>query len=228
MQGLHRRSWIGVLVGVALLMAALSAVAFGTVVVYKNQFANRGDVRELKKEGGKACERDFSREHKRLVVIAEKAPKNCPFRVPVAGDRPRPDHVITTDAKLSKDTPKALRRAAFVAVMLRVGREGGYELRVFPKRERFELRRSPNGSGFPAKGASPAIKGMGKSNKLRLHAVGSRITASVNGTELANVRDPRPGELDGVRVQLALGNRGDSPRKTKGGFDDLRVAVPDP
>lgn len=228
MHGLRSRSWIGALLGAVLVMGALGAVAFATVIVYQNPFADRGDVRELKKQGGKACMREFSRTHNRLVVIAKRAPKNCPLRLPVAGDQPRPDHAIKVEAKISKDTPKSVRRRAYVAVSLRVGGKSGYELRIFPKRGRFELRRTPNGSGFPDEGRHRAIRGIGKTNTLRLQAFGRRIVAGVNGTQLASMMDSSPGRIDGRRIQIALGNRGDSRKNTKGGFDGLQVAVPDP
>jgi hypothetical protein len=215
-------------VGAALVAGALGAVAFATVTVYQNPFAHRGDVRELKKQGGKACMREFSRTHNRLVVMATRAPKNCPLRLPVAGDGPRPEHVIKVDTKISKETPKSVRRRAYVAVALRVGGKTGYELRVFPKRGRFELLRKPNGAGFPDEGRSRAIHGIGKNNTLRLQTFGRRIVAGVNGRQLASMPDRNSGRVGGRRVQIALGNRGDSRKSTKGTFDRLMVAVPDP
>ena len=218
---------MGALVGAALVIGVLGAVAFATVTVYQNPFAHRGDVRELKKQGGKACMREFSRRHHRLVVIAKRAPKNCPLRLPVAGDQARPNHVIKVEAKISKDTAKSVRRRAYVAVSLRVGGKTGYELRIFPKRGRFELRRKPGGAGFPDKGRSGAIRGIGKTNTLRLQTFGRRIVAGVNGRQLASMPDGS-GRIKGRRVQIALGNRGDSKKNTKAGFDSLMVAVPDP
>jgi hypothetical protein len=226
--GLRSRSWIGALLGAALVVGALGAVAFATVTVYQNPFAHRGDVRELKKQGGKACMREFSRTHNRLVVIAKRAPKNCPLRLPVAGDQPRPDHVIKVDAKLSKETPKSVRRRAYVGVALRVGGKSGYELRIYPRRGRFELLRRPNGAGFPDEGRSRAIRGVGKTNTLRLQIFGRRVVAGVNGRQLASMPDRRSERIGGRRIQISLGNRGNSKKNTKGGFDSLMVGVPDP
>jgi hypothetical protein len=209
-------------------MGVIAAVGLGSVVVYKNQFGHRGTFNEIKKKGGKACERNFSKQRKQFVAIAKKAPKHCPFRTPVVGDAPRPDHTITIRAKVSKNTPKGLRKTAFVGAALRVSGKEGYELRVFPKRGRFELHRKPNGGGFPAEGQSNAIRGIGKTNKLRLAASGAQVKASVNGRQLAAVTDSDPGRVSGRRVEFLLGSRGDSGRETKGAFDTLRIAVPDP
>ena len=91
-----------------------------------------------------------------------------------------------------------------MAVAVRSGKSSGYELRIFPKRHKFQLRRSPSGGGggFPAKGRSRAIKGVSKPNIVRLKAVGNRVTARVNGTQLAKVTDSNAGQVDGRKLEV--------------------------
>ncbi len=154
----------------------------------------------------------------------------CGYRPPVEGDTAGPDHDFRAKEKLLKATPKGLRGSAYVAVAVRSGKSSGYELRIFPKRHRFELRRSPSGggAGFPAKGRSRAIKGVSKPNVVRLRAVGNRVTARVNGTQLAKVTDSNAAQVDGRKLEVGVGSTRRSNKEVVATFDNLKLLVPNP
>jgi hypothetical protein len=220
----------GAVVGAVLAVVAIgAAAALANVVVYKNTFATKGAFKEIKKQGGKACDRDYNKKKKRFSAKVHGGPKTCAFKLPVQGDGSQPDHMVTVKGKISKNTkPSGVRKKAFVAVMVRVGSDHAYTLRVFPKTKRYQLIRKPDGGNFPSNGSSNRIKGIGKANQLRLQAFGSSIKASVNGTKLATVNDGNAGQVDGRAIEFALGNRGHSGKPTLGSFDSLQVAVPNP
>ena len=135
------------------------------------------------------------------------SPTTCSFRPPVQGDKELPNHEVTVEGKILKETPKSIRGAAFIEVTVRAGGGNtGYSLRVFPERKRFEFTRGPEGGGFPTDGKSDAIKGINERNALRIAATGAKITASVNGKEVAAVEDGNPGQVAGTKVRFAIGS----------------------
>lgn len=220
---------------VALLAAALAlgiaaAVALAGVTVYKNSFSSQAGVEELDHSRGKHCAKRWREKVKSLRAERSRGRGACGYRPPVQGDAGGPDHDFRAKGKLLKDTPKRIRGSAYVAVAVRSSKRAGYELRVFPKRHRFQLRRSPSGGGdgFPSNGRSGAIKGLRKPNSLRLRAVGNTVTARVNGTLLARVTDPNAGQVDGRKLEVAVGATRRSRKDVVATFDRLKLVVPDP
>jgi hypothetical protein len=222
---------------VALLAAALAlgiaaAVAVAGVTVYKNSFSSRADVKELDHSRGKHCAKRWREKVKSLRAERSRGRGACGYRPPVQGDTGGPDHDFRVKAKLlRKDTPKRIRGSAYVAVAVRSSKSAGYELRIFPKRHRFQLRRSPSGggAGFPANGRSRAIKGLRKPNSLRLRAFGNnRVTARVNGRVLARVTDSNAGQVDGRKLELAVGATRRSRKDVVATFHRLKLVVPNP
>jgi hypothetical protein len=229
--GPHRRTRsVLALLAATLALGLAAAVAVGAVTVYTNNFSSRAEVRELEHSRGKHCDKDWRRKVKSLRVQRVRGGSACGYRPPVQGDRGGPDHDFRVKGKLLKDTPKRLRARSYIAVAVRSSRSAGYELRIFPRRHRFQLRRSPSGggSGFPANGRSRAIRRLSKPNLMRLRAVGNTVTARVNGTVLARVNDPNPGRVDGRRLEVAVGATKRSGRDVVATFDNLRLAVPNP
>jgi hypothetical protein len=97
---------------------------------------------------------------------------------------------------------------------------------VIPGKRRFELQRSPGGEGFPAEGRDRAIKGVHDRNKLRLVARGAKITAVVNGKELAVIDDANPAQVAGTKVRFAVGNAKQKRKPVVATFKRVAVAVP--
>jgi hypothetical protein len=223
-----KRHAITALVAGCLLTGGANALA--EVTVYDNDFASQGRYDEIERSGGgKRCERKYREKSKVLLASLKKAPANCAFRPPIQGDEELPNHTLTIDAKILKRTPKSARKGAFFELTVRAGGKGsGYSLRVFPQRQRYELRRGPKGSGFPASGKNKAIKKTNSRNRIELIATGAEIVAAVNGKELARVADTNPGAVEGRKVRFAIGNQSNTKAKTVGTFKQIAVAVPDP
>jgi hypothetical protein len=211
-----KRRLIAALVAGCLLGGGATALA--AVTVYDNDFSTQGRYDEIVRSGGgKRCDRKYR----------EKA--NCSFRPPVQGDDELANHELTIDAKILKKTAKPARDGAFFEVTVRAGGKGtGYSLRIFPERQRFELYRGPDGSGFPVVGKNKAIKRTNSRNTIDITATGAEIVATVNGKEVARVSDTNPGAVDGRKVRFAIGNQSKADDKTVGTFKEVAVSVPDP
>jgi hypothetical protein len=229
--GSHRRTRPAVaLLAAALALGLAAAVALAAVTVYKNNFSSKAEARELHHSRGKHCGKSWRRKVESVRVKRTGGSGACGYRPPIEGDTDGPDHDFRARLKLLKTTPKGVRRGAYVAIAVRSGRGSGYELRIFPKKHRFQLRRSPSGGGptFPVTGRNREIKRVNKPNVVRLKAVGGRVTASVNGTRLANVTDPNAGQVGGRKLEVAVGHKRRSRKDVVATFDNLRVAVPNP
>jgi hypothetical protein len=214
--------------GVAAL-CAMASVALGFVDIYQNGFNNRPQFREVKAlGGGNKCDREHKEKRGVMEVVVRDGPRACSFKPPVQGNQSSPDHRFDAAARIIRDTPKALRKDAYLAIAVRVGGGARYQLRIFPKDKEFDLRRKPNGAMFPVAGPNSAVKGMGKLNKMALIAEGNRVRAIVNGTELADVTDPNPNEVNGRRLDFGVGTLKDTKKNTLGNFDRLSVGVPNP
>jgi hypothetical protein len=213
---------------VALGLAAVAALA--SVTVYNNNFSRKSEAKEIRHASGNHCDKRWRSKAESFRVVANKGPGACVYRPPVEADGPGPDHKFQVRAKLLKDTPKGIRDGAFVAVAVRAATGVGYELRVFPSTRKFQLRRSPGGGGgdFPAKGHSGKINGGGKSNILRIDAIGDTVTARVNGTKLAKATDSNAAQVSGRKVQFELGQKKSTSQPTIAVFDDVRLALPSP
>jgi|SRR5918994_7647338 hypothetical protein len=212
---------------IVLAVLAGAGIATASVVVYNSAFKSRTEFRAVQKfEGGKPC-RKFWRGKKAFGIEVKKGPVQCDFRTPVTGDSKEPDHEIEGSAAVLKSTAKRVRRDAYVGVALRADDSSRYELRVFPHRQEWELRRRPNGQGFPLGGVEQGIGGIGERNKLKLRAFGDRVTAIVNkATVVDQVRDPRPGDLNGRKTLLLGGSAAKSGKEAQAYFRNVRIRVP--
>jgi hypothetical protein len=214
----------------ALAALGLAATALAGVTVYKNNFSSRPEAKELRHAQGKHCGSKWRKKAKNLRVDVNRGPDVCGYRPPVEGDTAGPDHDFQAKLKLLKATPKGVRDGAYLAVAVRSGKNAGYELRVFPTKHKFELLRSPSGggSGFPARGTSDAVNGVNKPNILRLRAVNAKVIARVNGTRVAKVSDSNPAEVDGRKLEVAIGHRRHAAKPVSTTVDDLKLQVPKP
>lgn len=225
----HIRIGLGALIAAGLLALA-GAVALASVTVYSVPFNKASQVKQMKKAGGgKKCKRGFVRKGKRRMRVAvTRGPTHCRLRPPVEGDRPVSNHTFQVAGRVAKSGPKAARRSAYLSLRARVGGGTGYTLRAFPRRGRFELRRSPAGEDFPVSGRNDAIKGLGGMNRLRLVTDGAEIRAFVNGTRVAAVTDSNPGAVTGTMLQFGVGHEANTSKPISAAFRKLRVAVPNP
>jgi hypothetical protein len=229
--GPHRRRTSAVaLVTAAVALGIAAAVALAGVTVYKNNFSSESEAKELRHSSGKHCAKRWRAKAKAVRAQRNSGAGTCGYRPPVEGDTSGPDHDFRAKLKLLKATPKGLRGSSYLTIAVRSGKDVGYELRIFPKRHKFELRRAPSGggAGFPATGRNQAIKGVDKPNRVRLKAGGNKVTARVNGTQLAEVTDSNAGQVDGRKLEVGVGSTRRSHKRVVATFDNLKLLVPNP
>jgi 3-keto-disaccharide hydrolase len=196
----------------------------GEVAVWGDHFRTKSDVTELASAGGKHCRHNWRKQSETLFVVVERGPDACVVRPALKSDGERPNHLFHARIKVTRDTPEALRDDAYVGLEVRSGPDTGYELRVFPKSERWRLMRSPDGGGFPQKGTAGKIRPVNEFNSLELRALGDKVKALVNGKVLTEVTDSSPGEVSGRRVAAVIGNKKETDREVFGVLDDLVLA----
>jgi hypothetical protein len=215
----------------AVALAVLAAVAFANVTVYKNDFSTKREAKELRRAEGSKCVDRWSEHGKAEEIKVKKGPDTCGYRPPVQGDDNEPDHDFRAKLKISKKTPKKLRPDAFVAISVRSGKTAGYELRVFPRGGDCSLRRKPGSGAFPVDCTAMAnghVNGTGHRNELRLRAFGNQIKAWVNKTVVAELPDTNASEVNGRKLEVAVGNTKKTDRDVIGQVDDLKLQVPKP
>jgi len=219
----------------AIVLATLGiggAAALAEVVVYTNDMGSEADFKEiLRAGGGKRCDKKYREKSEVLLASVKHTPTTCSFRPPVQGDDELANLGLAVDGKILKETPKFLRNKAFLEVTVRAGGGNtGYSLRIYPKKQRFELTRGPDGGDFPAKGHSDAIKKIDEKNRIEVIATGADIRAEINGKEVAKVNDSNPGQVEGRKVRFAIGSgsQRDTEKTVTGTFKRIAVSVPDP
>jgi hypothetical protein len=211
----------------ALAALALASVALAAVEVYSNDFKSKAEFKQAR-VAGKGCDKGWSRKQERLDVESKGGPARCKLKLPVQGDAAQPDHELEVTAKVDKSTPKSVRKQVYVAVSVREGKESRYELRVFPHRQRYDLRREPDDNAFPERGEDKAIGRIGERNRIRVQAFEGRIQASVNKKKIGPVEDPAAGDLRGTRMSATLGVEGRTGKDVAAWFDDVKVRIPNP
>lgn len=206
---------------------ALGALAFAAVRVYHNTFEGKGDAKELELSG-KGCEAEVRGNKNQLGVSTSGGGSRCRLRLPVQGDTSQPDHIVDVDAKLLPKTPEQIRKKVYVAITVREGGGGYYELRVYPEKRKFSLTRKPEGDGFPSTDKDDEIGKTGEKNKLTLRALGDAVSAKINKLAVDEIVDPQPGALPGAKISIVLGQEGSSSDGASIWFKDVRVSVPNP
>lgn len=223
-------AWTVVAVGAAAALA-VAAVAFASVRVYSNDFSGPGEAGELR-VAGKGCSKSWDREHERLLVEAKAGPAKCRLKLPVRGDAPQPDHTLAVTAKALKPAGRSAMASSdskiYLAITIRDGAGGRYELRIHPATRSYELRREPEGGDFPVTGREKAIGRLGERNVLRLEAILDSIKAKVNKKRIGPVLDPGAADLEGTRMTIVLGMEGKSGDPIRAWVDDIQAYVPRP
>lgn len=211
----------------ALALAGVAGLALASVRVYDNDFASRSDGKALALTG-KGCEAEVRGKKEQLGVSTAKGGSRCRLRLPVQGDAARPDHIIQAQGKLLPKTDEKVRKRVYLALTVREGGGGYYELRVYPERREYRLSRRPEDEGFPVEARDAGIGKTGDKNRLTLRALGAEVSGKVNKVAVAPVTDPAPNDLSGTKLSLVLGQEGRSKRGARVWFSDLSVKVPNP
>lgn len=224
----HNARFLAVVLSAGALTLGLAASAAGVIYIYNNGFTTKAAYKEIKRTGGgDNCERKY-RERSNSMGVTVRGKRLCAFSPPVLGDADQPDHVISARGQiLPKQTKKSLRKAAYLAVRLRLGQGDFYELQIRPRGRRFKLLRSPASGEVSEAGRSNAINALKEPNALLLRARGGRIKALVNGKELANIVDPSSDQVGGRRTSFGIGNRKNANGEVVGVFRRVRVGIAD-
>lgn len=214
-----------------LLLAADAGAAM--IGIYRNGLDSVAQRSQLVKLVGRECARGGSQTALRVAV--GKRTEQCSFRTPVVGR----DLEIAANMRILGTTPKAVQNKAFVGLELRAGGGGKYQLLVFPKQGKAQLRKVLPGGEVQYLAVSrdqAPIKGIDMVNGVRLRATNvvagpekglCRIAAVVGGTLVAEATDGGAGALLGRASAVAVGalNNGNGVSAT---IDDVVVRIPSP
>lgn len=218
---------------------AVVAVAYaGPVTVALYQFATQSDVLAFQKTFGSKCEKKW-RQQKSMQITLGAGTSVCAFRSSVVADSSdvRADAQIDTTASLGAIASKKLQKKAFVGVAVRSSETAGYELRVRPFAQSWQLFRDPKGSEVQTvfrSGKGKFIKPGVKGNALSLRAFDfggttTSLSASINGKVVASASDTGNSQPDGRRTVVSTGVKGTgSGSGVVGVFDDVAIKVPNP
>ena len=215
----------------ALFVASALAASAGAakIGVYRNAMQSTAQRSELVKLTGRSCSRGGRGDALRIAI--GRRTQECSYRTPVLGR----DLEIATTQRLLSDTPRSLRRKAYLGVQLRAGGGSRYQLAVFPLQRKVQLRKVL-GDGTIRYLAivknEKAVRGIDRANKLRLSAINerrgeARLIASLGRKRVANVLDATAGEVGGRASGFSVGS-------VRGGngivaaVDDVVIRVPSP
>lgn len=218
----------------ALLLAGLAGAAQAALVpVYRNVMESTAQRSEAVKLSGARCGRGGS-SHALRIVVGKKTGE-CSYRTPVLGR----DLEISATMRLLSSTPKQPRHNAFLALNLRSGSGGHYQLAVFPLQRKAQLRKVlPSGDVEFLRIARhvKTIKGVEMANKLRLRAFNvthgaekgrCKLFAYVGKQLVGDFTDRAAGELEGRASGFAIGAT-KKPKGVAASVDDVVVRVPSP
>jgi hypothetical protein len=231
---MRKRLTISLLIAAfGVLALAAGAFAAGAVGIYGNNMDSVAKRKQIAKVSGRVCQRGGS--SAAFKVALGKKTAECLYRTPVVGR----DIEISATARLLTGTPRSIRKRTFVALDLRTGGGGKYQLAVFPRLRKFQLRKdSPDGARkFLAVGKGiKRIHGLNQANLLRLRAFNRedtqakgdvRLTVFIGGKRQAVVTDPSGADLPGRFAGFSVGSSKNATGAV-GSFDDVAVRVPSP
>lgn len=222
--------FLAVLAATLLLAASASAAMIG---IYRNGLDSLAQRSQLVKLVGRECARGGSTTA--LQVAVGKRTEQCSFRTPVVGR----DLEIAANMRVLGTTPKAVQNKAFLGLELRAGGGAKYQLLVFPKQRKAQLRKVlPGGEVQYLRVArdQEAIKGIDMVNGLRLRTTNvvsgpekglCQIAAFVGGAMVAEAADTGAGALVGRASAVTVGGlkNGNGVNAT---IDDVVVRIPSP
>ena len=132
-----RRPMIRIAIPLAVLgPLAAAGIALGAVIpIYGNDMSTVDVRSQLRRISGESCARSAGAGT--LKVAVGERTSECTLRTPVIGS----NLDIATIARLLPGTPSEIQAQVFVAVGVRSGDGGQYQLAVFPRKGSFQLRR---------------------------------------------------------------------------------------
>lgn len=216
------------------LVAATSAAGAALIGIYRNPMASQGQLRQIAKLSGERCGRAGS--GGALEITVGKATKECSYRTPVFGR----DLEIAATERLLSETPKAVQRAAFLALDLRAGGGARYQLAVYPLQRKAQLRKVLSNGVIEyldiEKDLGMLVGGADKANALRLRAFNitdgdekgnCQLLGFVGGKLIVEATDEGAGDLTGRASGFSVGSAKVA-KGAKATVDDVVVRVPSP
>jgi hypothetical protein len=210
----------GAVLAIGVAVAAASAI----VIIYTNNFDTGGRAHQLSSIQNHHCDKGVK--HGSLKVRVGHSPNVCNYKLPVEADSAKSNLDIQADFKLGKETKAKLRKSARFGFRMRAnGLKKYYELRVFPKKRKYVLLRSPEGKHFPVKDKSQKIKPVGRFTTLQMRTFGHKVIVYIGGKKVVEVRDPDPSDLPGGQLQVFFGDRKHSKDPAIFQLENVRVSV---
>lgn len=222
--------------------AALTAAAVtlaAPIPVAQYTFATQGDVTAFQKAVATSkCKKKW-RDMMALGVILGPATNSCVMRTSVVADSSdlAPDQIISAVVALGPGGTPKLQKKAYQGVAVRESETAGYELRVLPMAQKWQVFRDPKGPGesaLLAAGSGKFIKTGRKPNSIALKAFDfggtqTNLIASINGRSVVSQTDSGMDQPDGRRNAVTAGVKGTGAGTgIVGVFDDVTVQVPNP
>lgn len=233
---MSRRSTKSAVAALALTLAG-AAHAQAQVPVATYTFQTSADVAAFQKQAGAKCVKKWVKNKQMSIAVGPKT-NSCAFHSSVVGDStdPASDMEVSALASLGMGLEGKLAKRAYVGVAVRSSETAGYELRVLPGGQAWQLWRDPRGAPPPAlyqagKGARQGRKPF--SLALRAFDGGSTttttVTAFVNGKSVLTFTDAQPDQPDGRRSVVTTGVKGTGAGAgVTGIFDNVAIKVPSP
>jgi hypothetical protein len=222
-----------------LALAAVATVAFAAtaaaalITLDRNPMETAAQRAAVVKLSGSRCQAGGSNTAFRITI--GKGTSECAYRTPVIGR----DLQISATMRLLSKTPANVRTKAYLALSLRSGGGGHYQLAVFPLQRKAQLIKVfPDGSEKILRVAKnlKSVKGVDMANAMRLRAFnvttgpekGScKVIGFVGNDEVGEYTDHAAGELEGRASGFAVGSVKNG-KGTVGSADDVIVRAPSP
>jgi hypothetical protein len=233
------RAKLTALIALGAILVAAAAAHAGPVTVAIYAFTTQGDVLAFQKTLGSKCDKKW-RQRKSMQITVGAGTNACVYRSSVVADSSdvRSDTEVTATASLGGTTPKKVLSKAYVGVGVRQSENAGYELRVRPGAQSWQLFRDPRGSAegptLFRSGKGKLIRGGVKGNDLFLRAFDygsdtTTLTAKINGKAVASATDTGNSQPDGRRTTVSTGIKGSgSANGVAAVFDNVAIKVPNP
>lgn len=211
-------------------IAVTAATALASVTIYDNDFKSKPDFKSVRKAaGGKACDRAWYKQ-KDFGITIEKRQTECAYEPPIFADGAGADLTAKMIFKVfSENTTSKIRQGAFGFLSLRASNSTRYQLRIFPKAGRWELRRTPASSEFPVKGKLGKIAPLDERNQVQMRITDDTIDAWIQGKRVVKAKvDSDAAEVSGTAIRIGIGQANKAKRPTAGTINSLRVDLPNP
>lgn len=248
------RTKLTVLLGACAALATAAATQAAPIPVAQYTFATKADVGAFQNASAGKCARKWRRTTERtkkkdgeqgttmggaMAVTLGKGASSCVLRTSVIADSSdiAPDQIVNATVSAGRGGSAKLQKRAFMGVTVRQSDTAGYELRVLPMAQQWQVMRDPKGAGPPAElaaGSGKFIRAGTKPNTLALRAFDfggtqTNLVAAINGRNVVSTTESTTDQPDGRRNGITVGVKGTGAGTgVVGVFDEVTIQVPNP